>query len=181
MSPLLRLRQFIRPYLPQILLNLLLLLTITALSLYVPRVIRQVVDDGIVAGNSASLARSALVLLGLGLGAALLNFSQRYLSEWTASRIGYDLRNRVYDHIQHQAFTYHDHAQSGQLISRCIEDVRSVERFAGASVVEAAQFILLTVGILWLMLADNVTLAIVALLPMIPLIYRAIKFGTRIG
>ena len=181
MSPLLRLRQFIRPYLPHTLLNLILLLAITGLSLYVPRVIQQVVDDGIVAGNSSALVRSALVLLGLGLGAALLNFSQRYVSEWVASRIGYDLRNTMYDHIQHQAFTYHDHNQSGQLISRCIEDVRSIERFAGASIVEAAQFILLAVGILWLMLADNVTLAIVALLPMIPLIYRATEFGTRIG
>ena len=181
MSPLFRLRQFIRPYLPQTLLNLVLLLTITGLSLYVPRVIRQVVDDGIVAGDSSALVRSALVLLGLGLGTALLNFSQRYVSEWVASRIGYDLRNRVYDHIQHQAFTYHDHNQSGQLISRCIEDVRSVERFAGASIVEAVQFVLLTAGILWLMLADNVTLALVALLPMIPLIYRATEFGTRIG
>ena len=181
MSPLLRLRQFIRPYLSQILLNLFLLLTITALSLYVPRVIRQVVDDGIIAGNSASLIRSALVLLGLGVGTALLNFFQRYLSEWVAARIGYDLRNRMYDHIQNQAFTYHDHSQSGQLISRCIEDVRSVERFAGSSIVEGIQFILLTVGILWIMLADNVTLTLVALLPLIPLIYRAAKFGTRIG
>jgi len=181
MSPLLRLRQFIRPYLPQVFLNLILLLTITGFSLYVPRVIQQVIDNGILAGNSPALAHSAFVLLGLGLGSALLNFFQRYLSEWTASRIGYDLRNRVYDHIQRQAFTYHDHIQSGQLISRCIEDVRSVERFAGSSIVEAAQFILLTVGILWLMLADNVTLAIVALLPMIPLIYRAAEFGTRIG
>jgi hypothetical protein len=47
MSSLLRLRTFIRPYLPQIVVNLTLLLAITALSLYVPRVIRQVVDVGI--------------------------------------------------------------------------------------------------------------------------------------
>ena len=181
MSPLLRLRAFIRPYLPQIVFNLTLLLAITALSLIVPRVLRQVVDVGIVAGATASLVRSALVLLGLGLGAAALNLCQRYLSEWIAARIGYDLRNRLYDHIQRQPFTYHDHAQSGQLISRCIEDVSSIQRFAGSAIIETIQFTLLTVGILWLMAADNLKLALIALLPMIPLIYMTLEFGTRIG
>jgi ATP-binding cassette subfamily B protein len=154
---------------------------LTGLSLYVPRVIRQVVDEGLVAGATDSLVRSALVLLGLGLAAAILSLCQRYLSEWIAARIGYDLRNRLYDHIQRQPFTYHDHAQSGQLISRCIEDVGSIQRFAGSAIIETIQFILLTVGILWLMAADNLKLALIALLPMIPLIYMTLEFGTRIG
>ncbi|RJP49145.1 MAG: ABC transporter ATP-binding protein [Anaerolineaceae bacterium] len=181
MSSLLRLRTFIRPYIPQIVLNLILLLAITALSLYVPRVIRQVVDVGLAAGAGDALIRSALVLFGLGLGTAILNLGHRYLSEWIAARIGYDLRNRLYDHIQRQAFTYHDHTQSGQLISRCIEDVSAIQRFAGSAVIETIQFLLLTVGILWLMTADNLKLAVISLLPMIPLVYRALEFGTRIG
>ncbi len=181
MSSLLRLRTFIRPYLPHTFLNLILLLAVTALSLVVPRVIRGVVDEGLVAGASDALISSALVLLGLGLGAAILNLGQRYLSEWIAARIGYDLRNRLYDHIQRQAFTYHDHAQSGQLISRCIEDVSAIQRFAGSAIIETIQFTLLTIGILWLMAADNLKLAVISLLPMIPLIYMTLEFGTRIG
>ncbi|MBI5935563.1 MAG: ABC transporter ATP-binding protein [Chloroflexi bacterium] len=181
MSSLFRLRSFIRPYLPQTLLNLFLLLAVTGLSLYVPRIIQQVVDEGLTAGASAALIRSSLLLLTIGLGAAILNLGQRYLSEWVAARIGYDLRNRLFDHIQRQSFSYHDHAQSGQLISRCIEDVRAIERFAGSAIVEAAQFVLLTVGILWLMASDNLKLAVIALLPMIPLVYMTLEFGTRIG
>ncbi|MEW5941898.1 MAG: ABC transporter ATP-binding protein, partial [Chloroflexota bacterium] len=177
----LRLRAFIRPYLPQTFLNLLLLLSLTGLSLYVPRVIQQVIDVGLTAGASRVLVNSAIVLLGLGLGTALLNLCQRYLAEWIAARIGYDLRNHLYDHIQRQAFTYHDHNQSGQLISRCIEDVRAIERFAGSAIVETVQFVLLTVGILWLMLAANVKLAVIGLLPMLPLIAMTLEFGTRIG
>jgi ATP-binding cassette subfamily B protein len=181
MSPLLRLRSFIRPYLPQTLLNLFLLLAVTGLSLYVPRIIQQVVDEGLTAGASAALIRSSLLLLTIGLAAAILNLGQRYLSEWVAARIGYDLRNRLFDHIQRQSFSYHDHAQSGQLISRCIEDVRAIERFAGSAIVETAQFVLLTVGILWLMASDNLKLAVISLLPMIPLVYMTLSFGTRIG
>ena len=181
MKPLLRLRTFIRPYLWHLLLNFAFLLTLTAIALTVPRVISRVVDEGLIAGDSASLGRSALVLFALGLGSAILNLFQRYLSEWIAARIGYDLRNRLYDHIQHQSFSYHDHAQSGQLISRCIEDVRAIERFAGSAIIETAQFILLTLGIVYLMTVTNPQLAWIALLPMIPLVAITIEFGTRIG
>jgi ABC-type multidrug transport system fused ATPase/permease subunit len=134
-----------------------------------------------VRGETLHLIRSALLLLGLGLVSAILNLGNRYWSEWIAARVGYDLRNRMYDHIQYLPFTYHDHAQSGQLISRCIEDVRSIERFAGGAVADLVRFVLLTVGILSIMLTDHAQLALIALLPMIPLILMTSSFGTRIG
>jgi ATP-binding cassette subfamily B protein len=87
----------------------------------------------------------------------------------------------MYDHIQHLPFTYHDHVQSGQLISRCIEDVRSIERFAGGSLAELLRFVLLVVGILYIMVTTNPALAAIALLPMIPLILMTSIFGTKIS
>ena len=160
---------------------MLMLLSITGLGLVVPRIIRSVIDDGLTRGQTGYLVRSALLLLGLGLASAILNLGNRYLSEWIAVRVGYDLRNRMYDHIQHLPFTYHDHVQSGQLISRCIEDVRSIERFAGSSVTDLVRFVILTVGVLWIMLADNTRLAVIALLPIIPLALMTSSFGTKIG
>ncbi|MEW6285514.1 MAG: ABC transporter ATP-binding protein [Chloroflexota bacterium] len=181
MTHLLKLRPFLKPYFGMILLNLLILLGITGLSLVVPRIIQAVIDDGLTRGETAYILRSALLLLGLGLASAALNLVNRYLSEWIAARVGYDLRNRMYDHIQYLPFSYHDHAQSGQLISRCIEDVRSIERFAGGSVAELIRFVILTVGILAIMLTDNARLAVIALLPMVPLILMTSSFGTKIG
>src|SRR5215211_8284074 len=160
MKHLLRIRIFLKPYIWQILATLLMLLVLTGLNLVVPRIIRSVIDEGLVQGERAHLVRSAFILLGLGLLAALLNLGNRYWSEWIAARVGYDLRNRMYDHIQYLPFAYHDHAQSGQLISRCIEDVRSIERFAGGAVADLIRFVLLTIGILYIMLTDNPRLAI---------------------
>lgn len=181
MKHLLRIRIFLKPYVGQILVTLLILLILTGLNLVVPRIIRSVIDEGLARRETLYLIRSALLLLGLGLVSAILNLGNRYLSEWIAARVGYDLRNRMYDHIQYLPFTYHDHAQSGQLISRCIEDVRSIERFAGSAVGEIVRFVLLTVGILFIMLNDNARLALIALLPMIPLIVMTSSFGTKIG
>lgn len=181
MKHLIRIRIFLKPYLWPILATLLMLLTITGLNLLVPRIIRSVIDEGLVQGETGYLIRSAFLLLGLGLVSAILNLGNRYWSEWIAARVGYDLRNRMYDHIQYLPFTYHDHAQSGQLISRCIEDVRSIERFAGGAVTEIVRFVFLTTGILYIMVTDNAWLAVIALLPMIPLIVMTAGFGTKIG
>lgn len=181
MKHLLRIKIFLKPYFWQILATLLILLTITGFNLVVPRIIQSVIDEGLGRGQRIYLIRSALLLLGLGLASAILTLGNRYLSEWIAAQVGYDLRNRMYDHIQYLPFTYHDHAQSGQLISRCIEDVRSIERFAGGAVADLVRFVFLTLGILYIMVTDNARLAVIALLPMLPLILMTSNFGTKIG
>lgn len=158
-----------------------MLLVLTGLNLAVPRIIRSVIDEGLVQGQTAYLIRAALLLLGLGLLSAVITLGNRYWSEWIAARVGYDLRNRMYDHIQYLPFAYHDHAQSGQLISRCIEDVRSIERFAGGAVTDLIRFVLLSVGIITIMVMDNARLAVIALLPILPLTLMTSNFGTKIG
>ena len=181
MNSILRLRSFVRPFLPQIFLSLLSLATLTGLSLLVPRIIQRVIDEGIVSSQSGVLVQSALLLLILGLLTAALNGFQRYISEWIGGHIGYDIRNRLYDHIQHLSFSYHDHAQTGQLISRCISDVRSVQQFIGSSIVELAQMLFLLFGALGIMLSENWNLTLIAILPIIPLSILTLNFGKRVS
>jgi ATP-binding cassette subfamily B multidrug efflux pump len=173
----LRLRSFIKPYLPQIFFSALNLAALTALGLYVPRIIRDVIDQGLALREVGFLARSALILLMLGLATAALAALQRYVSEWIGARVGYDLRNRLYDHIQNLSFAYHDHAQTGQLISRCIEDVRSVQNFIGGSIVELTQLLFILFGALWIMFSENWQLTLIAILPIIPLVWMTFVFG----
>lgn len=180
MKYLIRIHVFLKPYTWQILANLFILLTMTSFSLVVPRIIQGVIDDGLLKGQTEFIVRSAMVLLGLGLIIAVLGLVQRYLAQWVASQIGYDLRNRLYDHIQYMPFTYHDHAQTGQLISRCIEDVRAIQDFAGSGIIEWIQLILLGAGIALLMLLDSWRLGLIGLLPIIPLLWVAADFGKRI-
>ncbi len=181
MKHLWRLRPFLRPYWQQVLLALILLLCLTGLSLVVPTIIRQVIDIGLVQGQVRFLLQSALLILGIGVLSAGLTYLQRYTSEWIAQHVGYDLRNQLYDHIQHLPFTYHDHAQTGQLISRSIEDVRAIERFTGFGVIELIRVGLLLLGVTTLLFLDNARLAAIALLPMIPLVLITTSFGRRIG
>ena len=145
MKQLYKLRAFLKPYLWQLSINLLVLLVITGLALIVPGIIQNVIDQGLKAGEAPFLLRSALILLAIGVLTALLNLLQRYLTEWIGAHVGYDLRNAMYEHIQELPFTYHDHTTTGQLINRCIEDVRAVQSFAGDNLVQLVQLAVLAV------------------------------------
>jgi len=179
-NPLLRLRFAVKPYLPQIAFSMLNLLALTALNLYIPSIIRDIIDEGLARADVQFLVRAALLLLGLGLLTAAMGAFQRFLSEWISGHIGYDIRNRLYNHIQHMSFSFHDHSQTGQLISRCIEDVRSVQQFIGSSIVELSQLVMLLFGALWIMLAANWKLTLIAILPIFPLVWMTFDFGDRI-
>lgn len=180
MNDLLRLRFLIKPYILQLTIATLNLLGLTALSLYVPRIIRDLIDHGITSADTGLIVQSALVLLGLGLLTAGMASFQRFISEWLGGQIGYDLRNRLYDHIQRMSFSYHDHAQTGQLISRCIEDVRAVQNFIGGSLVELAQLVFLIVGAIAVMISANPLLTLIGILPIFPMVWMTFDFGTRI-
>src|SRR5882672_8761021 len=112
MKNLIRAAAFLKPYAWQVLATLLMLLILTGLNLIVPRVIQSVIDDGLLRADTSNLIQSSLILLGVGLASAVLDLGNRYGSEWVATHVGYDLRNRMYDHIQYLPFAYHDHAQS---------------------------------------------------------------------
>jgi ATP-binding cassette subfamily B multidrug efflux pump len=181
MKHLFRLRVYLHAYRKQIILALLSLILITAINLAIPTIIRLVIDVGLTQREVRFLLVAAVVILVIGSARAGLMYVQRYLSEWIASNIGYDLRNNLYNHIQHMSFSYHDHAQTGQLISRCIEDVRSIERFTGSGLVELLHLSLLLIGVVTLLFLDNPRLAVIALLPMIPLVLMTTNFGGKIG
>lgn len=180
MKHLFRLRIYIKPYLWQLLLNMLILLGMTGLLLVVPQIIQGVIDQGLKAGAATYLVGSALILVGIGAGTAVMNLGQRYLTEWIGAHVGYDLRNAMYNRIQYLPFTYHDHTTTGQLINRCIEDVRAVQSFAGSSIIEIVQLGVLSVGVVTVLVIRNPWMAIIALLPLIPMAMMTTDFGQRI-
>lgn len=175
------LRLILAPYRKQVLLGILAILTTTSLQLIIPTIIQNVIDTGLTQKDLSYLGWAALLILTVGGFRAFVYFWQRYLSAWIAQHVAFDLRNQLYDHIQRQPFTYHDHNSTGQLISRCIEDVRSTNEFMGNGIIEMTSIILLVTGVSILLILTNASLAIFALLPMIPLLLMTTRFGQRIG
>jgi ATP-binding cassette subfamily B protein len=105
----------------------------------------------------------------------LFQFGQGYLGEFGAQAIAYDMRNDLYRHLQRLSFSWHDRAQTGQLMARATSDVEQLRNFTGRAFVQLAQFGMMGVGIGIILLATNWKLALASLL-MIPLLGRTIFF-----
>src|SRR5258706_11903766 len=167
MRILFRIMRALRPYYPQAALMVACVLVVTAASLVVPGIIQTVIDQGLQQGDVAVMARAGLTIIGVGLIRSLFNFGKRYISEWLINRTGYDFRNALYDKIQRLPFDYHDRTATGQLMSRCTEDVGALSRFVGQGSVELLNVALLLAGIIVLLFRESVTLTLIGLGPLI--------------
>lgn len=176
-----RLGILVRAYTWQIILAAIMLLALTAIDMVFPEIIRRVIDIGVNENQTSYMAMAAGVILGLGVVKTIIGFGNRYMAEWLAHKIAFDLRNRLYNHIQRLSFSYHDHTASGQLISRCIEDVRSLQNFTGHGFLELSRVVILMVGIIVILFITDPLLAVIALIPFVPLFTMTTGFGKRVG
>lgn len=177
MKNLLRLFQALRPYYPQVALLLSCVLIVTAASLVTPGLIENVIDAGLTQNDRNVIVRAGLLIVLVGLVRAVFNFGKRYVAEWLINRTGFDFRNQLYAKLQSLPFGYHDTAQTGQLMSRCTEDVSSLSRFVGQAAVELLNVALLMIGILVLLVGTSARLTLISLGPIVLLVLVTLALG----
>lgn len=82
------------------------------------------------------------------IGQGIAAFGQQYLGESIGQKLAYDIRNRIYDNLQHLSFAYHDNAQTGQIMSRVTQDVEALRQFVTMSLLRLVYiFLMLSISI----------------------------------
>src|SRR5512140_1321054 len=175
---------YIRRYWRLFLLAFISLTSATLLSLAVPQILRNVIDQGlpqpmdisvftprflaeglqIVLPRPQLIFSSALLLLGLSLLRAAVAFGQRFFGERLSQYVAYDMRNDFYDKVQHLPFAYHDQFQMGQIITRAITDVETIRAFIAQGMIDGINIVLIAVGVIAAMTSLSPSLTLVALL-----------------
>jgi ATP-binding cassette subfamily B protein len=181
MKILLRLLKSLHRYRWQLAGLVLLVFGSTATALVTPSLIQRAIDEGLAQNHPDALRQVAWLIIGVAILRALLNFGRRYVAEWLINRTGYDFRNQMYDKIQRLSFSYHDSVQTGNLMSRCTEDISALSRFVGQGVVEFGQIVLLLLGILVLLGQVSLTLMLIGLAPILLLTGVTVHLGRIVG
>ncbi|HEY1793108.1 MAG TPA: ABC transporter ATP-binding protein [Opitutaceae bacterium] len=162
-----RVVEFGRGYAWLIALFLLLVVLDAATGVVNPLVFRQLIDRGILAGRSRVVVELACVAAGVSLLDSALTFAQRQMAASLGFRIVYDLRLRVFSHIQRMSLAFFSRARTGALVSRVNSDVSGV-RDALSDILSSAVGNLVTVVLVlaaMLALSWRLTLASLLLLP----------------
>src|SRR5438477_5169643 len=122
-------------------------------------------------------------LAGAILAAATLRFALSAARRLVAGRVSlgveFDLRNRVYSHLQSLELAFFDEQQTGQLMSRSTVDLQSVRFFLGYGLIFMAQSALTILIAAAVMFAVNPGLAAVTLAPTPFVVWAAFVYGRK--
>jgi len=152
-----------------------------ALEVVPPLVVRQIVDDHLVVGQSAGLLELALLYLAAVVAYQVLGALATYLTSFVAERTLQALRVRLFAHLQALPIGFYDRTPLGDVMSRCTADVEAVETLFSSGVAKAVADLLRLVTVAIAMVALSPPLALVSALvgPPVVLVTRALQVRVR--
>ena len=175
-----RLRQFIRPRASIMAFFLFLVILDAAVGTVNPLIFRQLINHGILPGDSHLVILLALAAAGVSIVDSGLTFAQRQLATYIGWQIVIELRIRVFKHIQQMSLAFFSRTRTGALVSRLNSDVGGV-RDAFTDLLSTAVGNLVTVIlVLTAMFALSWRLTLAALLVLPIFLFTARQVGRKL-
>ena len=162
-----RMLSFARPYRRLIVWFLVLVVVDAALGAINPLIIRSIINTGILGADRTLVVELALLLAGLAVADAALSLVQRWISASLGEGIIYDLRSKVFGHVQKMPIAFFTRTQTGALVTRLDNDVLGAQRAFTDTLANVVSNLVTVVIVLIAMffLSWQITLLSLALLP----------------
>jgi len=172
-------REYLRPYYLTLFLMITAAILAVSSEIAIPLITKSVIDNVVVKGIRSELIPLSLAAIALGTIQAGLNFFRR----WTVSSavVGMEkvIRDDLYYHLQRLEPGFHDSWQSGQLLSRAVNDLSTIRRFAGFGVVFFITNIWTFLLIVVLLIRMNWWLGLITGLVFLPVLVLCQRFEKR--
>ncbi|MGW0467406.1 ABC transporter ATP-binding protein [Streptomyces sp. NPDC003027] len=176
---LLRLWPYVRPVRGRWAAAAVVAIVASCLSLVIPLVLKWMVDGPVAAGEPGGVWLGALYLLLLGIAEALLFGLRRWLVARPLAGVEARMRADLYRHLQRLPIAFHDRWASGQLLSRGTTDLMLVRMFLAFPLTFLLVNGVTIVAGYVLLLAQDWTLGLVLLTPVVPLVILCSVFESK--
>ena len=120
-------------------------------------------------GVNGSLIYACYAIIFMALIHGLFLFIKGKAASYASENVIMNMKNDLYNHIQHLPYRYFSHMDSGDLIQRSTSDIETIRRFLAVQFVEVVKVIVMLVAVTYLMLSLSVKLTIVGLI-LVPVI-----------
>ncbi|MFH1541783.1 MAG: ABC transporter ATP-binding protein [bacterium] len=168
-----RLLKFIRPYIPQFLGASICTVAVTMATLGIAPLagyIFKVIEDK----NILMLNIAAIGMIGLFFAKGLFIYGQEYLSYFVVHRVIVDLRNHLYEHLQDMSLDFYSKWNTGELVSRVMEDIKNLQITLFTGFVTLLPHTLLLLGLIGYIFWLNWKLALLTFIAF-PLLIQVIR------
>ncbi len=126
----------------------------------------------------ATLKLAAVAALLIAVVGALCSYADKSLTTSVGQWVMHDLRRNLYSHIQRLSLAYHDHKQTGDLISRVTSDIDAIQSFIASGLLGALVDCLTLVGMVAVMFHLNWRFTLIAL-SVAPVLFAVVYSYTR--
>ena len=154
----------LRPYRTQVILMLVALVIATAAVLAPPYLAGRAIDDGIKGENETALAIIVAIFVASAAIYWVASYAQTYFVGWVGQRALQDLRERIYRHLQAMSIGFFTRRRPGVLISRLTNDVQALDTLVTDGVITLISSTLTLLGVVAILLALDVQLALITFL-----------------
>ncbi len=158
-----RIFSYLLPYWKQLVIVLICILFSSALSLLPSVLTGRIIDEGLIGRNMKMLITLILASLGVTLGANLIRVAESYLNNWIAQHITYDMRNKMYKHLQQMSQNFFTSNNQGDIITRMTSDISGVERIITSTFTSILSNVITLVCAVVIMFQENWILALVGI------------------
>ncbi|MBQ3037286.1 MAG: ABC transporter ATP-binding protein [Lachnospiraceae bacterium] len=123
-----RIFSYLLPYWKQMAIVLICILGSSALTLLPSVLTGRIIDEGLIGQDLKKLITLIVISLAVTLGGNLIRVAESYLNNWIAQHITYDMRNKMYRHLQRMSQSFFTTNNQGDIITRMTGDIAGVER-----------------------------------------------------
>ena len=166
MKNLLILKSFLLKHKGQLVLGVIALAFSNLSALLVPRILRDVIDGLRTEISRGALVRYALLIVSLTIIAGAFRFLTRYKLIGTSFTIAYELRNRLFAHLQRLSTSYFKKMRTGDIMARATNDLEAVRRLLGPGVLNLLNIAIMGPIAIGLMIGISPRLTLYAILPL---------------
>ncbi|WHX24942.1 ABC transporter ATP-binding protein [Virgibacillus halodenitrificans] len=163
--------KFVKPYKWKIVATILIGIIKFGIPLLMPLILKYVIDNIINAEGLSSPEKTTNLLWLMGISFVVflvlrppVEYIRQYLAQWVGNKILYDIRDRLFDHLQKLSLKYYSKTKTGEIISRVIHDVEQTKTFVMTGLMNVwldLVTILIAIGI---MMTMDVGLTLVAII-----------------
>jgi ATP-binding cassette subfamily B protein len=164
-----RLLTFLRPYRAQVVATTVLAVGSQLVGLVIPYLTGLSINAAQGGHDRTRLYQLSALIVACGAVSGILMYFRRKLAGRLSLDVEYDLRNRMYAHLQRLSYRFYDRHQTGQLMSRATVDTQAVRTFLGYGLVFFSQNVLsaLTVLVALSLLSWQLMLIAMAITPVL--------------
>lgn len=178
-----RMLTYLKPHQARLLLDLGLMLIVTAVNLLEPVLTMLIIDRAIKGGDLQLLYQLVALLFVLRSVMWQANRGHTRLLNKTGQQVLYEMRKELFDHIQLLSFDFYDGRPVGKIMARVTNDVNAIGQFVNGSVIQLFTQTLSLIGIVFIMVSMNWKLALLcfSVLPFLAAFFMIIEHKLEDG